>query len=247
MLLLLSTAACQPATDASTAAQTSAAVSEPAPEAPTTGPSAPQSAAKPTSAPTPAPTLAPTPAGSNVTHWQCDTILLDLHEEGATARIDFEGRSLTLQHGESLVGARYADKQGNAFTRDGDKGTLALAGGESHACTPSTSKSPWNDAAARGVAFRAVGNEPGWWVEISGGAQPSLHAMLDYGDRMLDVATLHSESGSYAGQTSDGVTVRLVAERTECHDGMSGAAFEATATLTAGKKIYRGCGAFLED
>ena len=247
MLLLLSTAACKPATDASTAAAPSAAVPAPAPEKPTASATAAQTAAKPTSAPASAPTPASTPADPNVTHWQCDTILLDLHEQGATARIDFEGRSLTLQHGESLVGARYADKQGDAFTRDGDKGSLVLAGGESHACTPSTSKSPWNDAAARGVAFRAVGNEPGWWVEISGGAKPSLHATLDYGDRMLDVAALHSESGGYSGQTSDGVAVRLVAERTECHDGMSGAAFEAKATLTAGHKVYRGCGAFLDD
>ena len=81
--------------------------------------SAAQPAAKPTSAPKPGP--AP-PADSKVTHWQCDNILLDLQEDGATARIDFSGRSLTLQHGESLVGARYADRQGNAFTRDGDKG-----------------------------------------------------------------------------------------------------------------------------
>ena len=187
----------------------------------------------------------PTVAG--ITHWQCDEILLDLHDEGASARIDFSGRSLTLQHGESLTGARYADKQGNAFTRDGDHATLELAGGESHACTPSNTVSPWADAAARGVTFRAVGNEPGWWVEVGGGAHPALHAVLDYGDRVLDVPHLVSTSGRFSGRASNGTAVVLIAERSECHDGMSGAAFEATTTLTAGDKIYRGCGAFLEN
>lgn len=43
------------------------------------------------------------------------------------------------------------------------------------------------------------------------------------------------------------MAVALVAERTVCHDGMSDTAFEATATLTAGDKVYRGCGAFLDD
>ncbi len=80
-------------------------------------------------------------ASAGVTHWQCDEILLDLHEDGDTARIDFTGRSLTLQHGESLVGARYSDQQGNAFTRDGDHATLALAG-ESHACALSDAAPP---------------------------------------------------------------------------------------------------------
>lgn len=39
--------------------------------------------------------------------------------------------------------------------------------------------SPWDAAAARGVAFRAVGNEPGWYVEVGRGATAALHATLD--------------------------------------------------------------------
>jgi len=230
--LLLASAACQPGSEAATP------MTPPAPRAGI----APHKPVAPEKAQPPSKT---TVAG--ITHWQCEEILLDLHDEGATARIDFSGRSLTLQHGESLVGARYADKQGNAFTRDGDHATLELAGGESHACTPSNTVSPWNDAVARGVTFRAIGNEPGWWVEIGGGAHPALHAVLDYGDRALDVADLVSAPGRFSGRTSNGAEVVLIAERAECHDGMSGAAFEATATLAAGDKVYRGCGAFLDD
>ena len=232
MALLLATAACRPDSEAPQPTPP-AAHAEAAPDKPVTHGATVQPTAK--------------PASSSVTHWQCDEILLDLHDEGATARIDFSGRSLTLQHGESLVGARYADKQGNAFTRDGNHATLELAGGASHACTPSNTVSPWNDATARGVTFRAIGNEPGWWVEIGGGGHPALHAVLDYGDRVLDVPELVSAPGRFSGRTSNGEKVALMAERVECHDGMSGAAFEATATLTAGDTVYRGCGAFLDD
>lgn len=231
--LLLATAACRPGPDEMTPPTPPAARAETAPNKPVTHNAPVQPTAK--------------PASADVTHWQCDEILLDLHDEGTTARIDFSGRSLTLQHGESLAGARYADKQGNAFTRDGDHATLVLSGGESHACALSTTASPWNDAAARGVTFRAVGNEPGWWVEITGGARPALHATLDYGDRVLDVSELASTPGRFSGRASNGAVVVLIAERRQCHDGMSGAAFEATVTLTAGDKVYRGCGAFLDD
>lgn len=231
--LLLTATACQPGSEAATPQAPPAAVPDAAPDKPTTPGATVHTAADATPA--------------TITHWQCDEILLDLHEEGETARIDFTGRSLTLQHGESLVGARYSDQKGNAFTRDGDHATLTLAGGESHACTPSDTASPWSDAAARGVTFRAVGSEPGWWVEISGGAKPALHAMLDYGDRVLDVSALVTTPGRFSGRTSDGAAVVLIAERAECHDGMSGAAFGARATLTTGDTIYRGCGAFLGD
>lgn len=232
-VLLLSAAACHSGTDAAPTPTPAAARANTAADKPVARQATVRPAAKPPS--------------TRITHWQCDEILLDLHDEGATVRIDFAGRSLTLQHGESLVGARYSDQKGNAFMRDGDHATLDLAGGESHPCTPSNTVSPWNDATARGVRFRAVGNEPGWWVEISGGASPALHAMLDYGDRVLDVPELVSTPGRFSGRTSNGAAVVLITERAECHDGMSGAAYEATAILTAGDKVYRGCGAFLDD
>jgi uncharacterized membrane protein len=232
IFLLLTAAACQSGTDAAPTPAPAAAPANTAPGKPVAGEAKLHPAAE--------------PASAGVTHWQCDAILLDLREEGDTARIDFSGRSLTLQHGESLVGARYSDGKGNAFTRDGDHATLALAG-ESHACTLTDTVSPWNSAATRGVTFRAVGNEPGWWVEISGGTRPALHAALDYGDRLIDAPELVATRGRFSGHASDGAVVLLTVERGECRDAMSGAAFEASATLAAGSQVYRGCGAFLDD
>src|SRR5690606_41512251 len=57
------------------------------------------------------------------------------------------------------------------------------------AMPPSGTDNPtWKEAAARGVAFRAVGQEPGWYVEVGGSGAPGLHAVLDYGERTIDIA-----------------------------------------------------------
>ena len=49
----------------------------------------------------------------------------------------------------------------------------------------------------------------------------------------------------FTGTAADGTPVVLEIDRTRCHDGMSGEAFEAAATLTVGDRSYQGCGAFL--
>ena len=112
-----------------------------------------------------------------------------------------------------------------------------------------SSTSPWDAAKARGVGFRAVGNEPGWFAEVGMGEAPTLHAELDYGERMVDVGSLQSLSGvlGYAGVAHDGASVRLVIERKPCSDGMSDETYPASAELTVGDRTYQGCGRFLFD
>ena len=124
---------------------------------------------------------------------------------------------------------------------------LILAGDESRDCTRSDHVSPWIEAASRGIGFRAVGNEPGWFVEVGKGESPSLHATLDYGDRKITVARAQPAGLGFSGKTADGTTIVLNVQRNRCQDGMSGEAFEATAQLIVGDTTYRGCGAFLVD
>lgn len=112
---------------------------------------------------------------------------------------------------------------------------------------PTARASPWDAAQARGIAFRAVGQEPGWLVEIGRGEAPALHAELDHGQRRVDVARATVQGSGYSGRTADGVDVQLEIERRGCSDAMSGEAFPATATLTVGGTVYRGCGRFLGE
>jgi putative lipoprotein len=173
-------------------------------------------------------------------------VLLDARVDGETMHLSFSGRTLALPHVESLMGARYADAD-NSFMRQGDGAKLIIAGDEIRDCMRSDHVSPWIEAATRGIAFRAIGNEPGWFVEVGNGDPPSLHATLDYGDREIIVAKARPAGLGFTGNSADGVTVALQIQRTRCQDGMSGETFEATAQLLVGDKTYRGCGAFLAD
>ena len=197
----------------------------------------------------PAPAAPPSPSASVAMHWQCGELLVDADAVGESMRLRFSGRSLALPHVESLTGARYADDAGNEFMRQGDGALLMLAGEEQRDCTRGNRASPWTEAASRGIVYRAVGSEPGWLVEVSSSDDPPLHAVLDYGERTLDIAhaTGISSTPGYGGKLADGTDVVLRTKREPCRDGMSGEAFETSAELTVGGKAYRGCGAYLGD
>lgn len=100
-----------------------------------------------------------------------------------------------------------------------------------------------------GVAFRGVGNEPGWLVEVGTGETPALHAELDYGERKIDLthAQRIPEAAGYTGATSDGVEVKLQLQRGDCSDGMSDQTYPVSAKLSVGDKTYAGCGRFLQE
>jgi uncharacterized membrane protein len=118
------------------------------------------------------------------------------------------------------------------------------------ASTPATAQgSPWDQARARGIAFRGIGNEPGWLVEVGTGELPTLHAELDYGERKIEIARAQPLSGvsGYAGTTSDGVEVELQLQRGDCSDGMSDQTYPVSAKLSVGDKTYAGCGRFLQE
>lgn len=107
----------------------------------------------------------------------------------------------------------------------------------------------WEQARARGIAFRGLGNEPGWLVEVGTGEDPMLHAELDYGERKIDLAHVQRLSGAtgYVGTTSDGVEVKLQLQRGDCSDGMSDQTYPVSAKLSVGDKTYAGCGRFLQE
>lgn len=109
--------------------------------------------------------------------------------------------------------------------------------------------SPWDEAKARGIGFRGIGNEPGWLVEVGAGETPVLHAELDYGERKVEVARMQSLSGilGYVGKTADGTEVKLHLQREDCSDGMSDNTYPVSARLMIGGKTYGGCGRFLQE
>ena len=199
---------------------------------------------------------APRPAAQlQRAHWTCDGMTFEaaFDIEGRRAELALPDGTLSLPLALSASGARYLDHRGNEFWTKGDSGTLTRDGGKKIDCVrqdaPRAKGSPWEDAKARGIAFRAIGTEPGWILEVGRGERPSLHAELDYRERVLDVAAMQPLSGllGYVGAATDGTRVRLVLERRACSDGMSDDTYPVAVRLEAGDRSYGGCGRFLSD
>ena len=183
------------------------------------------------------------------TYWQCGDQRISARFDTAMHQVALHvgGKVLTLPHAASASGARYADAAGNTFWSKGMEATLTLAGAADQPCRQTDQGSPWDAAKARGSVFRGIGTEPGWSVEVGGGASPRLWAELDYGELEIDVPGTRRTAEGYVGSTRDGRAVSLVTKKEHCNDGMSDNAYPASVILTVGGKTYRGCGRFLTE
>ncbi|NWG54127.1 MAG: YbaY family lipoprotein [Hydrogenophilaceae bacterium] len=96
---------------------------------------------------------------------------------------------------------------------------------------------------ARGVLFRAVGNEPGWLLDLFA---DRFELSYDYGNRTL-AAALPAPSAQAEGVTrydvsAEGQALAILIRRTPCQDVMSGETFPASVTVTIGAQLLQGCG-----
>jgi putative lipoprotein len=104
-------------------------------------------------------------------------------------------------------------------------------------------RDPWREASARGIDFRAIGQEPGWYLEIDDGR--SMRLVYDYGERNVvtpaPVAATDNAGTTYTGKTSTHV-VTVIVEDSLCEDVMSGEPSPNTVTVTVEGRELRGCG-----
>ena len=154
------------------------------------------------------------------------------------------GSYQVLSIARSGSGARYVEGD-TVFWNKGDLATIEIAGQRFVDCRSTPSKVPWADAKRLGVTFRALGNEPAWYVEV----YPERLAIvtelgtkrteLPHGEPMVDGprTTYRAAAG--------GREATVVIERRACADSMSGEGFEAAATVTFDNRTLRGCGRFL--
>ncbi len=107
---------------------------------------------------------------------------------------------------------------------------------------------PWDGVffeLARDRDFHAVGQEPGWQLDIRKGAEMRL--TYDYGRGMAVLPVPAPEVDAAAGtrifHASTGANdLRVVIVPVRCNDSMSGKAFAATVTVTLNGRTFRGCG-----
>lgn len=99
----------------------------------------------------------------------------------------------------------------------------------------------WEHAKLNGADFRAVGNEPGWHLEII--SATSMVLVTDYGDKTIEQPLPIEESDPDTRITRwAGEHFELLVSGTPCTNSMSGEHFEASVSVTLGDRVLNGCG-----
>jgi uncharacterized membrane protein len=102
----------------------------------------------------------------------------------------------------------------------------------------------WETARAAGVDFRAVGQEPGWIVDIY--AQDRIVALIDYGETRLEFPrsepTYPVEGATRFESQANGHTLAITYRRAPCADAMSGEPYPSTVEVVIDGRTLNGCG-----
>jgi membrane-bound inhibitor of C-type lysozyme len=200
----------------------------------------------------PATATAPTPAEDEVPAgvlrayvWHCadgqTLVMRNLVREKAIA-IDFHDGTRRLDQTISGSGARYADSVVVFWTKGGTA-TLERQGAPPVQCEERRADSLREDARARGVVYRALGNEPGWILEV--GPAGRLSWTTNWGQDRFDfeqaqASTAPDGATVYTAQQGD-VSIRASIKAERCVDD-GDVEFDHVVTVEAGGQTLRGCG-----
>ena len=137
-------------------------------------------------------------------------------------------------------GMKYADESFEVLI-DGQQAQMGKPGSGLMRCRNDRRRAVWEHAKLNGADFRAVGNEPGWTLEIRNGSRIVLVA--DYGSSRVELPLPQPRVNQEAQSTRwDAGELVLDVFGSPCRDSMSGESFESTVEVVWGKRLLRGCG-----
>jgi putative lipoprotein len=203
-------------------------------------------ASVPAAAPAPTPAPDEFPAGVLRAYvWQCadgqTLVMRNLLLEKAIA-IDFHDGTRRLDQTVSASGTRYADGV-MVFWTKGSAATLERQGAPAVQCEERRADSLREDARARGVVYRALGNEPGWILEI--GPASKLSWTTNYGQDRYDFeqaqATTTPDGARVYTAQKDAATLKATIRAERCVDD-GDVEYDHVVTVESGGRTYHGCG-----
>ena len=203
-------------------------------------------ASVPAAAPAPSPTPDEFPAGVLRAYvWNCadgqTLVMRNLLREKAIA-IDFHDGTRRLDQTVSASGARYADSVMSFWTK-GSTATLERQGAPAVQCEERRADSLREDARARGVVYRALGNEPGWVLEI--GPANQLSWTTNFGQDRYDFeqaqAMATTDGANVYTAQNDAVSLKATIKAERCVDD-GDVEFDHVVTVDTGGQTYHGCG-----
>ena len=164
--------------------------------------------------------------------------------EDQTAWLFLLQTTLSLPQVPAASGEKFSDKL-TTFWIKNDTALLKNNNTTYRNCKNNRAKAIWEHAKLNGVSFRAVGNEPGWYLEIRN--QESILFVADYGSSRDEFPApqpmIDQQKRKTTYQThSDGKNLTVVIEGQPCMDSMSGETFAAQVSVMLNQKRYLGCG-----
>jgi putative lipoprotein len=103
---------------------------------------------------------------------------------------------------------------------------------------------PADGLRAAGVDFRAVGQEPGWILDVY--TRGIIKFVWDYGEQYGEFAvagpTYPQEGATRYEANSDGRALAVTIRRAPCEDVMSGEAYPSTVEVVIDGRTLSGCG-----
>lgn len=168
---------------------------------------------------------------------------LTAREAGGLLQLLESAETRTLAQKDARVGRLYADSEVE-FRIQGESAQLIMTGQANRACRADPAAAIWEEARLRGVDFRGAGNEPGWFVELTG---DQLVYAGEYGRQHLSFSGAQQLQDDHLAQTaisaeSEGLHLEMLLQAGDCRDSMSGERFATRVRLKLEGKTYFGCG-----
>lgn len=184
-------------------------------------------------------------AGNHTYVYECpDDFSFVARIESNKAWLFLPGKTIDLPQVQSASGSKYTGN-GQTFWSKGEEAMIETSEIKYAACRNNRAKAIWEHAKLNGVDFRAVGNEPGWNMEISN--KRDILLITDYGQHTYQFKSStiksepHDKTTAYSA-SNDNDVVEVVITGTPCQDSMSGERFSSTVSVIINGKRYTGCG-----
>lgn len=150
--------------------------------------------------------------------------------------------SVSLAPSTSVGGEKY-ENDGVIFFLKDYEAVLNTPSEVYSGCSNNRYKAVWEDAKLRGNDFRAVGNEPGWYLEIAQAGKKAL-LVTDYGDEKYELILSQpfiSQERRTARYRIKGF-IDILIETENCIDSVTGFLYESKVKVLTDGRAYIGCG-----
>lgn len=167
--------------------------------------------------------------------------------EGEMAWLFLPGDTVSLPHVTSASGVRYRD-EATQFWSKGEEAMLDWDGKHYNSCRNNRMRAIWEHAKLNGVDFRAVGNEPGWVLELrDNNGIGSINFTTYYGNTGYFFPSIERKTERSARRTiyhaeSGEQQIKVVLEGFHCNDSMADISYETTVTVFVDDREFWGCG-----